>query len=93
MIAADFGFSDPNDAPPNNFLAVKIATPPAAGLLLNNSVSVTAGQTVLVSQIVAGSLRYIPAANANGADNQPSLQETIAAEFRAAFSPGERAVT
>ena len=25
-------------------------------------------------------------------DNQPSLQETIAAEFRAAFSPGERAV-
>jgi hypothetical protein len=25
-------------------------------------------------------------------ENQPSLQETIAAEFRAAFSPGERAV-
>ena len=25
-------------------------------------------------------------------DNQPSLQETIAAEFRAAFSPGKRAV-
>jgi hypothetical protein len=25
-------------------------------------------------------------------DNQPSLQETIAAEFRAAFSPGERTV-
>jgi hypothetical protein len=25
-------------------------------------------------------------------DNQPTLQETIAAEFRAVFSPGERAV-
>ena len=25
-------------------------------------------------------------------DNQPNLQETIAAEFRAAFSPGERTV-
>ena len=30
--AANFGFADPNDNPPNNFLAVKITTLPAVGI-------------------------------------------------------------
>ena len=41
---ADFGFSDPNDTPPNNFLAVEITTLPAGGTLTDNGVAVTAGR-------------------------------------------------
>ena len=44
--AADFGFSDPNDSPANNLLAVKITTLPGAGSLTDNGVAVTAGQFV-----------------------------------------------
>ena len=33
LTVADFGFSDPIDAPPNSFLAVQITTLPAAGTL------------------------------------------------------------
>ena len=64
---ADFGFSDANDTPPNNFLAVKISTLPAAGTLSDNGVAVTAGQFVAVSDITAGKLKFTPAANASGA--------------------------
>src|SRR5262249_37603861 len=34
--ATDFGFTDPNDGPANNFLAVKITTLPTAGSLKLN---------------------------------------------------------
>ena len=65
--AADFGFTDPNDMPPNNLLAVKITTPPAAGTLTDNSMAVTAGQFIPVADIAGGKLRFTPAMNATGA--------------------------
>ncbi len=65
--AADFGFSDPNDTPANNLLAVEITTLPGAGTLTDNGVAVTAGQFVTVSDISGGLLVFTPAANANGA--------------------------
>ena len=65
--ASDFGFTDPNDSPPNTLLAVEITTLPANGTLTDNGVAVTAGQFVSVSDITAGKLRFTPAANANGA--------------------------
>src|SRR5262249_58450325 len=42
---ADFGFTDPNDNPANNFMAVKITTIPAAasGTLTNNGNPVGSG--------------------------------------------------
>src|SRR5262249_51826285 len=64
---ADFGFSDPNDSPANNFLAVEVTTLPGAGTLTDNGVAVTAGQFVSVSDINAGLLVYTPVPNANGA--------------------------
>ena len=64
--AADFGFTDPGNAPPNALLAVKIDTLPAAGTLTDNGVAVTAGQFVTVADINSGLLKFAPAANANG---------------------------
>ena len=46
--AADFGFHDATDSPPNDFLAVKITTLPAAGVLMFSGAPVTAGQVVPV---------------------------------------------
>ncbi len=66
----DFGFSDPNDAPPNSptnsLLAVKITTTPGSGIVYNNNVAVTAGQFVSATNISNGLLKFVPAANANG---------------------------
>src|SRR6185437_4410990 len=66
--AADFGFSDASDSPANGFLAVKIATLPAAGSLTDNGTAVTAGQFVKTADIAAGKFAFAPAANANGAN-------------------------
>jgi hypothetical protein len=63
---ADFGFSDPNDSPANNFLAVEITTLPGAGTLTDNGVAVTAGQFVSVTDINAGKLVFTPAAHTHG---------------------------
>ena len=63
---ADFGFSDVNDSPANNFLAVKITTLPGAGSLTDNGVAVTTGQFVSVTDITGNKLVFTPAANANG---------------------------
>src|SRR5207253_1259234 len=65
--ALDFGFSDANDSPANNLAAVKITTLPGAGVLKNNNVAVTAGQSISEADITAGLLKFSPAANANGA--------------------------
>ena len=46
--AADFGFTDPNDNPDDNFSAVIITTLPTAGSLTLNNVAVTTGQAVKV---------------------------------------------
>ena len=64
---ADFGFSDPNDTPPDNFLAVKITTLPAAGTLTDAGVAVSAGTFVSVADIAAGKLQFAAASGASGA--------------------------
>ena len=56
LTAADFGFSDPNDTPANNLLAVKITTTPSSGQLTLAGVAVTAGTVVSVFDIDAGEL-------------------------------------
>jgi Domain of unknown function (DUF4347)/Bacterial cadherin-like domain/Bacterial Ig domain len=61
---ADFGF---NDADGNTLVAVRITSVPAAGVLTNNGVAVSAGQVVSVADIAAGLLRFTPTPNANGA--------------------------
>ncbi len=63
---ADFGFTDPNDAPADTFSAVKIATLPALGSLTLNGAAVTAGQLVTVADIAAGKLVYTPVPGASG---------------------------
>jgi RHS repeat-associated protein len=63
---ANFGFTDPNDSPANNFKAVKIATLPGAGTLSDNGMAVATGTFVSVSDISGGHLVFTPAANAYG---------------------------
>jgi VCBS repeat-containing protein len=65
--ASDFGFTDPSDSPANALKAVKVTTLPAAGTLLLNGAAVAAGQSVLATDVAAGKLSFLPAANANGA--------------------------
>src|SRR5204862_4883108 len=62
---ADFGFTDPNDTPPNTLLAVKITTLPGAGTLRDNGVAVTVGQFIPVDDITDNKLRFTPVANGN----------------------------
>ena len=64
---ADFGFTDPNNTPPNNLLAVEITTLPADGALTDDGVPVTAGQFVSVGDISSGKLQFSPAPDGNGA--------------------------
>jgi hypothetical protein len=66
VMAADFGFTDPNDNPPNTFLAVKITVLPSAGTLTDNGVAVTANQFVSVADINAGKLKFTPNMNLAG---------------------------
>ena len=63
---ADFGFSDPLDAPPNNLQAVKITTLPSVGTLKDNNVAVTAGQFVSAADIAAGKLTFSPVMSGSG---------------------------
>ena len=64
--AADFGFTDPNDTPPNNFLAVKITTLPTNGTLTlfngATDVAVHAGDFISVNEFSNGThnLKYVP---------------------------------
>ena len=62
--AADFGFSDPNDTPANNFNSIIITTLPADGVLALSGVPVTAGQEITVANIP--NLTYTPALNGSG---------------------------
>jgi len=66
--AGDFGFTDPNDNPANNLLAVEITTLPGAGMLTDHGVAVTAGQFVSAADIAGGLLVFTPAPNANGSN-------------------------
>src|SRR5262249_49227742 len=68
--AADFGFTDPNDAGSNSganaLNAVVITTLPASGTLRDNGVAIVAGSTVSLAHLNANQFTYTPAANANG---------------------------
>ena len=64
--AADFGFTDPHDSPPNTLLAVKITTLPALGKLLNNNVPVHAGDFISVTNLNSSLLKFTPAVDGNG---------------------------
>ena len=46
---SDYGFSDPQDVPPNRFVGVKLTTLPAMGQLLWNGSAVSLGTTYLTS--------------------------------------------
>ncbi|WP_230182822.1 Ig-like domain-containing protein [Aquabacterium sp. CECT 9606] len=63
---ADFGFTDLNDTPSNQLLAVKITTVPGAGSLMLNGVAVNAGDFVMASDIAAGGLVFVPGSNDSG---------------------------
>lgn len=63
---ADFGFSDPNDHPPNTLLAVKITILPNSGTLTDNGVAVVAGQFVSAADISAGKFKFTPKTNLTG---------------------------
>ncbi|RZI79930.1 MAG: hypothetical protein EOP38_24035, partial [Rubrivivax sp.] len=64
---ADFGFTDPSDNPANGMLAVKISSLPASGTLSLNGTPVNIGDFVLASDIVAGKLQFLAAADDTGA--------------------------
>src|SRR5260370_6405524 len=65
---ADFGFSDPQDNPsPNALQAVHIDTLSGSGSLTNNGTPVIAGTVISAADIIAGPLKFTPAADANGA--------------------------
>jgi hypothetical protein len=66
FVLADFGYSDAADAAPDAFAAVRIASLPASGSLQLGGVPVTVGQVVPVASITGGSLKFVPASNANG---------------------------
>ncbi len=58
---ADFGFTDPNDTPPNanSFKAVIISSLPTSGRLTLNGANVTLNQLILVADIMANKLQYL----------------------------------
>jgi CSLREA domain-containing protein len=64
--AIDFGFTDPNDSPANNLLAVKITTLPSLGTLTNNNIAVNAGDSIPVANINGGLLKFTPVTDGNG---------------------------
>jgi len=66
LTLADFGFSDPGDAPPDTFTGVKVATLPANGALTLNGGAITANQVITVADVSAGNLVFTPDANDNG---------------------------
>ncbi|MBX3422329.1 MAG: hypothetical protein KF752_12320 [Pirellulaceae bacterium] len=63
---ADFGFSDPNNTPSNTFESVVIASLPTSGALTLDGQPVTVGQSISVSAIEAGNLKFTSAINATG---------------------------
>ena len=63
---ADFGFSDPLDNPADTLKSVLITTLPVNGTLKLNGVNVSAGDTILATDMTAGKLAYIPVTDGNG---------------------------
>ena len=48
---SDFGFTDPNDSPPNTLLSVRIASLPAAGALTVNGNAASVGSSLTFQQL------------------------------------------
>jgi VCBS repeat-containing protein len=65
---SDFGFSDPNDVTLNSLREVKIVSISGGGSLIDHGVPVTVGQSISVSDITGGMLKFSPAADASGAN-------------------------
>src|SRR5207247_163473 len=65
LARVDFGFSDSNDSPPNNFAAITL-NPASAGALRLDGVAISSPVTLTVADIDAGRVIYSPAANSNG---------------------------
>lgn len=63
----DFGFTDPLDSPPDNFVAVRIVALPPVGSLRASGIPVVSGQTIATSEIAAGKFVYVPPRDASGA--------------------------
>ena len=57
--AANFGFSDPDDVPPNYFTRIKLTTLPATGVLTVDGIQAVAGQFAALSAAPLGS-RWTP---------------------------------
>lgn len=66
ITAANFGFTDAGDTPPNAFNSVFITQLPGAGTLKLNGVDVTLGQEISKAALDANQLVYTPVANASG---------------------------
>jgi hypothetical protein len=64
--AADFGFTDPLDTPPDSLASVVITTLPGLGSLTLSGAGFAAGTEIAVADINAGNLKYSPVADAFG---------------------------
>jgi large repetitive protein len=64
LTASDFGFGDVD--PGDMLSGVRVDTLPTNGTLKLNNVSVTVGQVISASDVVAGKLSFTPAPSANG---------------------------
>jgi hypothetical protein len=62
----DFGFTDPNDSPPNSLKAVKFSLLPSAGTLKDNGTAISVNQFVSAADISGGKLVFAPNTNVNG---------------------------
>lgn len=62
----DFGFSDPNDSPPNALKAVKFTLLSAYGILTDNGTALNVNQVVSAADISEGKLVFTPGANLTG---------------------------
>ncbi|MHC5544535.1 Ig-like domain-containing protein, partial [Singulisphaera rosea] len=63
---ADFGFSDPNDNPANNFASIVVTNIPTNPGLTYNGAALTSGVVIPVADLAAGKLKFTPNANVNG---------------------------
>src|SRR6185436_1676852 len=61
---ADFGFSDPNDSPPNNLLYVRLDSAPSTGKFSYG----TSGTLIRISDITQGLFKYTPPTHQFGAN-------------------------
>ena len=64
---SDFGFSDANDVPPDNFASVKFsALNLQGGTLLDGTTPISNGSEIPVAEFLAGNVTFTPAADSNG---------------------------